>query len=139
MSSAVSWSAERHVMGVCSHSPFNSSLTYNLLFWTISGKDRGMDDECPLTGSLFITPTISLREIAENLNGYITILIWSMSSICWLQKLNRLFQRINCAKHFIQRKKQKQYIVCFSFRFKELFLYFVVLHSTFGSNFVPFL
>lgn len=75
MSPAVSWSAEGHVMGVCSHSPFTSSPTYNLLLWIISGKDRVMDNECPHTGSLFMSPTINLREIVENLNGYIAILI----------------------------------------------------------------
>lgn len=45
-----------------------------------------------------------------------------MTTICWIQKLNRSFQRINYTKHVIQREKKKQN-------------YFFLLHLTNSSSF----
>lgn len=44
-----------------------------------------------------------------------------MTTICWIQKLNRSFQRINYTKHVIQREKKKNY--------------FFLLHLTNSSSF----
>lgn len=57
-----------------------------------------------------------------------------MTTFCWIQKLNRSFQRINYTKHVIQREKKKK--LFFSFTFNKFFLIF--LSSTIVSNSVPF-